>query len=234
MIDYIDWQHQHRDIGQNSLHEVELKLLHEIFLCHNEFAVEAAMAYSAYLSRVGISEMNCMLVLNILNTNNEFVVDKLIGDREPYLLLRNISPTPEFLKRAFQILTSHNPKEIYPPILSALLGYLDITYKDPNDGYRIYPFSVSELNNLAKYLNEDKDQFFEFNIVILHILENCYYIGRQGPHDPKPAIASYSMRIRLAFFDNVKSLSNIMPEELLSYVKDRKSIKPISMIERDY
>ena len=75
------------DWSDEQIMEIENRLLQGTFQCRTTEAVEASITYAAFLSTVGISPENCPLFLKILEIENHWVTDALIGERDPFLLL---------------------------------------------------------------------------------------------------------------------------------------------------
>ena len=67
--------------------EIETRLLQGVFASRTTEAVEAAVTYAKYLSTVGITPENYPVFLKMLEIENHWVVDALIGNRDPFLLL---------------------------------------------------------------------------------------------------------------------------------------------------
>jgi len=206
--------------------EFRSRIIEDAIQCNTPTGVTTTVGFARMMYHMGIRDRNAYFVLHLLETNNEYVVDALVGDNDPFLMIRNITPTRPILSKTFRILAFHNPGHLYSKVLLALLGIIDIAYKTSVDGFSIYPFTLSELNNIGKYLDESRDQFDQVNKVLLRILENLHDMG-MGAEDWKVRLMAFqSIQIRLAFFDTNKSLVDIIPEELLTRVKKRKSIEP--------
>lgn len=203
-------------------------MIDDALQCNSSSRVSTSIGLASMIYHMGIRDKNASFVLDLLETNNEYVVDALVVDSDPFIMMRNITPTRLILSKTFKILAFHNPGHLYPKVLLALLGVIDIAYKRSVDGFDIYPFTLSELNNISKYLDESRDQFDQVNKVLLRILENLHDMGI-GSDDWKIRLMAFqAIQIRLAFFDQNKSLIDIIPEELLTRVKKRRSIKPDS------
>ena len=67
----------------NRIVEIENQLMQGIFSCRSTEAVEAAITYAKFLSSVGISPENYPVFLKILEIENHWVIDALIGGRDP-------------------------------------------------------------------------------------------------------------------------------------------------------
>jgi hypothetical protein len=190
-------------------------ILRGIISARTELQVEASTAFARYLSHVGITQDNYLLFFKILQTNNEWVVDALIGQREARLLFSSIQPNRRLLRRAFSLLTLWHPKEIYGKVLMALVGIIENAFHKPDDGYKIYPLKLGDLNNLGKYLDQEKDQFNPENDLILQVLDRMAHIGEYEGSGIKNILSKHAFNIRIGYFDNTKKLTDVIPQVLL-------------------
>lgn len=201
--------------------------------------VESSATFAIYLNHVGINVSNYRLFFKLLETNNKWIVDALIGNKKPDLLFTSLKPNPFLIEKAFQLLTSWHPGQIYEKVLLAVLGIIQFVYYKPDDGYRIFPIDISDVNNLGKFLMEEKDQYQEVNELILEILDRLASLGEHSTLYEKSVIAKHAYNIRIAYFDNTKSLVDIIPKVLLVKLKrEDREVKPskefISFFSKKY
>ncbi|MBN1649311.1 MAG: hypothetical protein JW874_14835 [Spirochaetales bacterium] len=191
--------------------------------------VESATFFARYLSRTGINPANYWLFLRILESNNKYIVDALVGPRDPRLLFTIIKPSHQFLNRAFQLITQWHPGQIYDKVLLAVLGIIETCYHHAHDGYKIYPIDISEINHIGKYIDAEKDQYDKLNEAVLDVL---YWISGLGIYEydhEKSMLAKHAHNIRMAYFDNTKRLVDIIPHVLLVRLKrEETETKPSS------
>ena len=150
----------------------ELKLLHQIFDVKTSKSVEAAVSFARYVRGRGLNSENYHFFLRLLDIDNHWVADALIEDDDVFEFFAAIPPNTYLLGKVFQMLSRWAPSGVYPKTLGVLLGVLIKAYKDPRDGYRIYPISIPDLDNLAKHLDPDGGQTDGFNQHLLGAL-NC-------------------------------------------------------------
>lgn len=200
--------HQNRDI-----------ILNGIFGTATSMQVGSAMAFAKYLHFVGITSKNYLLFLKIIETNNKWVVDELSGNRNPRLLFSVIKPNRFLIERAFDLLSAWHPGQIYSKVLLSVLGIVEYSYHKADDGYSIYHVNITDLQNLGKFLNEEKDQLESTNASILEILDRMSKMGEYDRSVAKVNISKQSFNIRDGFFDNTKNLTDIIPEVLLIRLK---------------
>jgi hypothetical protein len=186
-----------------------------IFNCSTPRQVEASVCFARYLCHVGINGGNYLLFLRFLETNNKWVVDALVGEREPRLLFSGIRPNHLLVSKAFVLLSAWHPGEIYAKVLQAVLGIIEYCYHSPDDGYRIYRLRITDLNNVGKFLDETKDQFEPCNAQLLSLLDRITRIGAFEDNTRKSVLAKHAFDIRIAYFDNQKRCIDVIPQLLM-------------------
>jgi hypothetical protein len=205
--------------------ELETRLLQGIFGSRSTEAVEAGITYAKYLSTVGITPENCPVFLRMLEIENHWVIDALIGDRDPFLLLSPVQPNRHILQRVFAMLTRWPKGRIYSKSLSVILGVLQSVYSSPKEGYRIYPLRIADLNALGKHLDKGAGQDEPRNRVILEVLDKISELDSESKRDVDE-IAIHSAAIRNAFFDERKKMEDVIPPVLLVGIEGIGEVKP--------
>src|SRR5262245_46311954 len=205
--------------------EIENRLLQGIFGCRTTEAVEAATTYATFLSTVGITPENYPVFLRMLEIENHWVIDALIGDRDPFLLLSAVQPNEFIVGRILAMMTRWHKGGIYDKNLSVILGVLQSVYSSPKDGYRIYPLSIQDVNALGKHLDKEKGQDEPLNRAILEVLEKISELEEAGNRELEE-VAIHGAAIRNAFFDDRKRMEDVIPPVLLVTVGDRKEMAP--------
>ncbi len=205
--------------------EIENRLLQGIFGCRTTEAVEAAVTYAKFLSSVGLTPENYPVFLKMLEIENHWVIDALIGKRDPFLLLSPVQPNKYIVNRIFAMMTKWHKGGIYSKSLSVILGVLQSVYSSPNDGYRIYPLSIADVNALGKHLDKEKGQDDPLNRVLLEILENLSRL-EDVDNSEIEEIAIHASAVRNAFFDNRKTMEDVIPPVLLVTTDGRMEVSP--------
>lgn len=205
--------------------ETENRLMQGVFGCRTSEAVEAAITYARYLSTVGITPENYAVFLRMLEIENHWVIDALIGNRDPFLLLSSVQPNDYIVGRIFAMMTRWHKGGIYPKNLSVILGVLQSVYSSPKDGYRIYKLSIADVNALGKHLDKTKGQDDPLNRVILEILDKISMLEDTGNSEMEE-IAIHASGIRNAFFDSKKKMEDVIPPVLLMRIDDRMEVPP--------
>jgi hypothetical protein len=200
--------------SQESIFRVENHIINNILACRTPDAVEAGIAYTRFLRKSGLTNENYPLFLKLLEMDNHYVIDELIGDGNPFLLLTPIQPTKHLLSSCFRLLTNWHPGGIYPKTLSIVLGVLQAAYSYAKDGYKIHKVSINDINNLGKHLNKDKGQSDPVNRAILDILDRVALLEGQGDEEME-LIARQCNLIRGQFFDKRRKMEDAIPQVLL-------------------
>jgi hypothetical protein len=210
--------------------EVENSLLQGIFGCRTIEAVEAAVTYAGYLSSIGITPENYPVFLRMLDIENHWVIDALIADRDPFLLLSGVQPNEFIVSRIFGMMTRWHKGGVYPKNLSVILGVLQSVYSSPQDGYRIHPLSIADTNALGKHLDKEAGQDDPLNRAILEVLEKISQLEDAGD-TAKEEVAIHAAAVRNAFFDDRKNMGDVIPPVLLVTVTDRREVPPRKLVK---
>ncbi len=202
---------------------VENKILQSLMASRTAEAVEAAVSYARFLKMSGLTSENYPLFLKMLEIENHWVLDALIGDQDPFLLLSTIPPNAHIVEKSFRLLTKWRPGGIYPKTRAIVLGVLQNAYSSPKDGYKIFPMGVADVHNLGKHLEQEKGQNDPQNRCILDILEKISSLEGLMWDDSMEEVSRQAIRIRGYFFDNTKMLEDCIPQVLMvmgNYLED--------------
>lgn len=210
--------------SDESIFRVENHLINNIFACRTPDAVEAAITYTRFLKESGLANENYPLFMKLLEIENHFVIDTLIGGDDPFLLLTPIQPTKHLISTSFRLLTNWHPGGIYPKTLAIVLGVLQASYSYAKDGYKIHQVAVNDVNNLGKHLNKEKGQDEPVNRAILDVLDRIASLEGQGDEEME-LIARQCNLIRTHFFDKRRKMEDAIPQVLL--VKSDYLVKEI-------
>lgn len=195
--------------------EVENRILQQLMAARTPEAVESAVSYARFLRMSGLTTENYPLFLKMLEIENHWVLDELIGDRDPFLLLSTIPPNRFIVSRSFKLLTKWRAGGIYPKTRAIVLGVLQNAYSSPKDGYKIYPLTIADVDNLGKHLEQEKGQDDPQNRCMLDILEKIGQLEGLQWDELMEGVARQAMRIRGNFFDNTKMLEECIPQVLM-------------------
>jgi hypothetical protein len=195
--------------------QIEYNLLKGIMGVRTTEAVESAMMYARFLNSVGINNSNYPVYLKLLGVRNHFVIDALLGTRDPFLFMSSIQPNYFVVATCFSFLARYHTGEIYSKTLGIILGVFQATYSNPLDGYKIYPPTVSDINALGKHLMKEKGQDDLLNRSILDVLDKVSSLEGQNIDVDMEDLAVHAHNIRNNFFDARKRLVDVLPDVLL-------------------
>lgn len=200
---------------RDSIYLTESKIFQQLMAARTPESVEASISYARFLKLSGLTSENYPLFLKMLEIENHWVLDELIGDTDPFLLLSTIPPNNYLVSKCFKLLTRWRPGGIYPKTLAIVLGVLQNAYSSPRDGYKIYPLSISDIDNLGKHLEQEGGQDEPRNRCILDILERLGSIEGLRLDENMERVARQAIKIRNSFFDNTKMLEDVIPQVLI-------------------
>ena len=223
---------EERGWQKEDLDKLELAFLTDIFKIKEGAGVDATIAYAKYLNFVGANSDNYPIFLKIIGMRNHWIVDALIGDNKPETFFSHVQMNYFIIKECFEAFKKAPRGGIYPKSLEVFLGMLQVTYKNQLEGYRVFPLTITDVNNLGKHLNEEKDQRDPLNLIILNILDKVATLidpGREEEDKDIIAVATQANNIRGKFLDFTKGLQEAIPALLLE-ISDYKTneINPTS------
>lgn len=192
------------------------RFINEILQGRTPRTAGALVSYAHFLNREGINSDNYPLYLTILESNNRYAIDALLEGCDLETYLDCVAANYFITERIFNIFKKYKRNQVYRKTLRVLLGYLMKTYASPEEGYQLYPVTIANVNDLAKILDEKKDQDDPLNRDILDVL---MYLSDLDAHhitdfDTKET-ARQSARVRSDFFDSKRKLSQSLTEVLL-------------------
>ena len=200
---------------RESILKVENGILQQVMSVRTVEGAQASIAFARFLKMSGMTTENYALFLKMLEIENHWVLDALIGEGDPFLLLSTIPPNQYLTSKCFLLLTRWRSGGIYPKTLAIVLGVLQNTYSSPRDGYKIYPLNVADVDNLGKHLEKEKGQNDPRNRCILDILDRIGTLEGLRWDDSMEQVARQALTIRSNFFDNTKALEDCIPQVLL-------------------
>jgi len=205
--------------SEKEIDALSLGYMKDIIESKDGYTVFAAIALAHYLEdKVGLNPDNYPIFFRLIEAGNPWVIDTLVGERDPVKFLGAIQFNTFMLKECFRMLTGWKPGEIYPKALVIIYGLLTVCYKMPEEGYRIYPLTVTDVNNLGKHLDKTKDQMDPLNRVVLTVLDRIASLIE--PQKPMPSnevkdVALQANNIRGKFLDMTKDINEAIPDVLL-------------------
>ncbi|HUX21209.1 MAG TPA: hypothetical protein VMW69_08200, partial [Spirochaetia bacterium] len=162
---------------------------------------------------------NYPVFLKLLTLQNHWVADALLDGAIAEHFFDTVQPNRFILVSCFNMLGAFRPGEMYPRSLLVVIGLLKRVYEQPRDGYRVYPLNVTDVNNLAKHLDESEPQSYPLNQTILHLLDRVASLADPGVTPPSEKqmadVATQANNIRGKFLDQTKHVREAIPTELL-------------------
>ena len=197
-----------------SIHRVEGLVIRNALACRTPEATETAVAYTRFLRLTRMTNENYALFLSLLEIDNHYVIDSLIGDEDPFVFFTSIQPTRHLLRECFRLLTFWHPGGIYPKTISIVLGVLQAAYSNAGDGNSIYGVSINDINNIGKHLNKDTGQSDPVNSAILDILDRLSQLAGTGDEEIEE-LSRHCNNIRTYYFDRRRKMEDVIPQVLL-------------------
>jgi hypothetical protein len=221
--------------SESEIDALALSYINDIIQAKDGYSVFAAVAFSHYLvGKVGLNPDNYPIFFRLIESGNRWVIDALTEGRDPAKLFQTIQPNTFMLQECFRMLTKWKPGEIYPKALQIIYGLLTLCYEVPEEGYRLYPLTVSDINNLGKHLDKTKDQMEPLNRIVLTTLDRI--AGLIEPQKPMPSrevqdVALQANNIRGKFLDMTKRMNEVIPDILLERGDWTKNEVPPNIIK---
>jgi hypothetical protein len=200
---------------KESIQAVEISIIENMIGCRTIEAVESCISYARFLKLSGLTNDNYPLFLKILEVENHYVIDSLLGNKDPFLLLSAVQPNNYLILQAYKLLTNWHPGGIYPKTLAIILGVLQAAYSSPKDGYKVYAVSINDINNIGKHLNKETGQDDPLNRCILDILDRLGSLEGTSENPDEEQMARQANAIRTFYFDKRKKMEDVIPQVLL-------------------
>jgi hypothetical protein len=205
--------------SEKEIDALSLGYMKEIIESKEGYSVFTAIGLAHFLvNKVGLNPDNYPIFFRLIEAGNPWVIDTLVGDKDPAKLMGSIQFNTFMIKECFRMLTGWKPGEIYPKALVVIYGLLTVCYTVPEEGYRIFPMTVSDVNNLGKHLDKTKDQMDPLNRVVLTTLDRIASLiepQKPMPSDEIKDVALQANNIRGKFLDMTKQLNESIPDVLL-------------------
>ena len=205
--------------SEGEIDNLALGYINDIITSGDEYSAFAAVAFAHYLvKKIGLTPDNYPIFFHLIESGNRWVIDALVEDKEASHMFGSIQPNTFMLQECFRMLTKWSPGDVYPKALVIIYGLLSICYAVPEEGYRLYPLTVSDVNNLGKHLDKSKDQMEPLNRSVLSVLDRLAALIE--PQKPMPSreiqdVALQANNIRGKFLDMTKRLNESIPDVLL-------------------
>lgn len=208
------------------INKLKVQYLLEALDVKNAKAVSLATTYASFLNQWGVHPDTFFLFLEVLGIRNKWVVEALTAKTDLVDFLEPVLPSHYLLKQVFDLLRNFDKGSIHENVLTIFVGMIYKVYKSAVEGYRLYPLTISDLNNLAKHLIEDDSPNNPVNKNILAVLNSLSKLEELETSGDKYDIAKQSGKIRANFFDSHKSLDYSITENMLKKVPYNNGQQP--------
>lgn len=207
---------------EESNRKIKQQYLYDVLAAKDVEAATALFAYAQFLNRHPLRYEYFPLYIKIFETNNRYAIDALLeGYEHGSFLDMVIIPNHYVVKKIFDLLTFHSANSLYEKTVIVLCGFVRRVYQMVQDGYRIYQPTISDVNSLAKHLNEEESQDFPGNRTILDILH--YLSGLDDLNETnkqKLDVGRQANRIRGDFLDDKRKLVQSVTNTLLQKAEE--------------
>jgi len=204
---------------------IENQFLQEILSCGTTQQVETAVTYARYLNRAGLDSENYPVFLRMLDIENHWVIDALIGADDPATLLSRVQPNGYIVGRMISMVKQWRRGGIFAKNLAVILGVLHSVYRSPRDGLNVHLLTISDVNAIARHLDKAKSQDDSLNRSILDLLDRLSQLT-DSDDSTYEEIGVQASEITNAFLDDRKSLKDVIPSELLLTADGRNEVTP--------
>jgi hypothetical protein len=208
---------------------LKLSYLKRILAADNPQASQAAITYAAYLNEIQPNAENYPLFLEVLGVQNRWAIDALTENADLENFLDAVVPTYYLVQQIFELFSNAKRGELYPKVLIILLGYLRKVYRQPERGYEVYPLTIPDLNNMAKFLNEEQPHTDPINNLLLAVLRDINGLNELAEYKDvaeEAEIATQAGRIRSDYFDVARTLQQSLTNVLLEPGVETDGVPP--------
>jgi len=202
--------------SEEDLYKLQVQAVSRFLKCDTPQAVEASIEFARYLNDKGLNSDNYPLFLEILRDENRYVTEALIGSEKAFDYFNRVQMNPYIIRFCLQALRGYRPGGVHDLTLELVFGVLYHAYHSAKEGSALYPLSPEDINAVGKFLDKGRPQTDPINRFILDILADIAEyrsINKENPVVDKNS--SHATAIRNAFFDRKRSLSGVMPSEIL-------------------
>jgi hypothetical protein len=202
--------------NEEELYALQVQAVTRFMKVDTPFAVESAVEFAKLLSDRGLDADNYPLFLELIREENRYVMEALVGKHKAFDLFTTVQPNPYIIGFCFQTLRSYAPGGVHDLTLEMIFGILYRTYHSAKEGNALYPLSIEDVNAVGKFLDKSRGQNDPINRFILDILADIAEYRSLNNEDPVvDKNSSHATAIRNAFFDKRRSMSSVMPPEIL-------------------
>lgn len=202
---------------EEELYALQVQAVSRFMKVDTPQAVEACMEFARYLNGKGLDPDNYPLFLELLQHENRYVVEALVGTEKAFDLFTRVQTNPYIIRFCFRILRGFEPGAVHDLTLETIFGILYRTYHSAKEGHALHALSIEDVNAVGKFLDKSKDQNDGINRFILDILADVAEFTSINNEDPVvDKNSAHATAIRNAFFDRRRAMTSVMPPEILA------------------
>lgn len=202
--------------NEEDLYKLQVQAVSRFMKVDTPYAVEASLEFAKHLCAHGLDSDNYPLFLELLKDENRYVIEALIGKEKAFDLFARVQPNPYIVGFCFSTLRSYAPGGVHDLTLELIFGILYRCYHSAKEGSALHPLSIEDVNAVGKFLDKSRDQADPINRFILDILADIAEYRSINNEDPVvDKVSAHATAIRNAFFDKRRSMSSVMPPEIL-------------------
>lgn len=202
---------------EEELYKLQVSAVTRFMDVDTPYAVEASIEFARYLCAKGLDSDNYPLFLELLKNENRYVVEALIGKEKAFDLFVKVQPNPYILDFCLSTLRQYAPGGVHDLTLELVFGILYRAYHSAREGNQLHALTIEDVNAVGKFLDKSRDQADPINRFILDILADIAEYRSSNNEDPAlDKVSTHATAIRNAFFDKRRSMSSVMPVEILA------------------
>ncbi len=202
--------------SEEELYKLQVDAVSRFMRADSPQAVEADIEFAGYLNAKGLDSDNYPLFLEVLRNENRYVTEALIGREKAFDLFTKVQPNPYIIEFCLRALRDYTPGGVHALTLEMIFGILYRAYHSAKEGNELYPLALEDVNAIGKFLDKTRDQNDPTNRFILDILADIAEYRSINNEDPVvDQNSSHATAIRNAFFDTRRTMTSVMPPEIL-------------------
>ena len=202
--------------SEEELYNLQVEAVSRFMRADSPQAVEADSSLPGTSTPRDWTGTTIPLYLEILRNENRYVTEALIGKEKAFDLFTKVQPNPYIIGFCFHVLRGYSPGGVHALTLEMIFGILYRNYHSAKEGNALYPLALEDVNAIGKFLDKTKDQNDPINRFILDILADIAEYRSINNEDPVvDQNSSHATAIRNAFFDTRRTMTSVMPPEIL-------------------
>lgn len=219
--------------SEEDINSLELNYLNSIMNCDTQECVDTIYSFAKYMAKEKLTPDNYPIYLKLFSGGNHWIIDALLDNNDPAIFFKVVQPNSYIVSECFKMLEKWKSCDIYPKLFLIIMGILKVTYDNPVEGYKIYPLTPEDINNIGKHLDKNQSQNQPTNRIVLHVLDRLASLADTNFIEGKniSKVADQANNIRGKFLDETKSMDEAIPTNLLIKGASLKNMIKPSLIK---